>query len=822
MAEHLFELGSGWALWRQIFLRGSGFPMQQVLELASPAAAAAADRVLADEAEGRVFRSAVEKDIRAGIQAPEIEKPCRKLLRRLMKGQALNPSNDLLERFASIRDFVCWSESHKSILDEFARSYENDEIELARSLAEIADDARFKEAVLWQNATAAKVALPRVREADRKASAKQRMRWRLVASYLQRYCTKNDTIGFFGPHGWAEIVNDISSIRCEPGDELLSRRRVYFEFWAIDTLARKFSQDENLWFSVVPRRDPGSFLEGKMYCSSAGDVSELPDEFLATLEACDARRTVGEIAEHLVSSGKADSEDDVFEVLEALAEAELIHARFELPTSSHVPERALRALLQRAPEDAGQAALAELAELDEKRRNVEAAAGDPNALSDAFEELNRCFERLTNESSSRAAGETYAGRTLVYEDCIRGGDVKFGEELMRRLSQPLMPVLLSARWFCWEIAARYRVELRKIFDRLAAETGNAEVRFLRFQQEFVSLFPGPQVGGGIVDAVRLELQARWESILSFDPVARHVEIELEAIAGAARESFAAPGPGWPSARHHSPDILLSAKGPEALESGDFEAVLGEIHVGHNTVGTPDNAYEHLDPDSMARAREHDLPVGITPTWNQPIRVMLSSLSAKDFEYESGEGLSHRPREKVLSIGACFVFLKDDELYVRSREGGPEFHLMAFIDQHLIAESYSEFQMLGRRGDHTPRISVGGLVLQRETWRMDAADVAGTKQEDRVKAFLEIRRWAKELGLPRYIFVKTEAETKPFFVDLDSALLTSNFLRHAQTPGRISISEMLPDFDHAWLEDGEGQRYCSELRLCYLDPEEWRP
>jgi len=33
---------------------------------------------------------------------------------------------------------------------------------------------------------------------------------------------------------------------------------------------------------------------------------------------------------------------------------------------------------------------------------------------------------------------------------------------------------------------------------------------------------------------------------------------------------------------------------------------------------------------------------------------------------------------------------------------------------------------------------------------------------------------------------------------------------------ISLSEMLPDPDHLWLPDVEGQRYTSELRMVALD------
>ena len=38
-----------------------------------------------------------------------------------------------------------------------------------------------------------------------KRNSQQRQHEALVASYLQRYCAKNDSIGFFGPVGWSQI-----------------------------------------------------------------------------------------------------------------------------------------------------------------------------------------------------------------------------------------------------------------------------------------------------------------------------------------------------------------------------------------------------------------------------------------------------------------------------------------------------------------------------------------------------------------------------------------------------------------------------------------
>ncbi len=430
--------------------------------------------------------------------------------------------------------------------------------------------------------------------------------------------------------------------------------------------------------------------------------------------------------------------------------------------------------------------------------------------------LNECFEKLTGAASSRAGGQAYAGRTLVYEDCIRDVELELGEALVASVSTPMLLVLQSARWYCAEISQRFYAEFRRVYEELSAELGMAEVSLPQFMGPYLDVYET----SGIVASVKAELQRRWQRVLSIDAEQVRVQIHSEQLQDAVQNAFEAPGPGWPTARHHSPDVLFSAKSIDALKTMDFTAVLGEVHVGHSTVAVPDNADEHFEPEALVAAREADLPVCIAPTNNTPMRVMNYSISDRDYEVETGLGLSHRPREKVLSMGACFVFERDGELFVGSKEGGPEFHLLAFVEEHLVNVSFSDFELFGKQESHSPRVLFDNLVVQREAWRMNAEDIPGRTENDRATAFLELRRWARTMGLPRFIFVKTENENKPFFVDLDSAVLVANLLRHLQEPGRVAISEMLPDFDGAWLEDRDGQRYGCEMRFCYVDPEEW--
>ncbi len=255
-----------------------------------------------------------------------------------------------------------------------------------RCLARLAENRRFREALTWQNRDVLRNALDRV---DSAAGSTRRRRLETVASYWQRYCAKNDTIGFFGPLGWGTLADDGAAAVLEPGAELLAERVTHFEVWAIDALATALAQDPEVRRWIPPRRHPAS-PPGILDAAEA-----------ALFTACDGRPAfeVGPLG-----------------LIEKLTERGALVWAFLVPLGPH-PERDLRAQL----EGIGDAkvrdrCLDSLGRLEAARARVAAASGDPDALADALEDLDRTFESLVNVSAKRRAGEMYAGRTVCYED----------------------------------------------------------------------------------------------------------------------------------------------------------------------------------------------------------------------------------------------------------------------------------------------------------------------------------------------------------------------------------------------------------------------
>ena len=70
LPKHLLRLPGGpWAVWRWVALRGAGFPAAQVLKLASPECAAAADHLLQFEEEARETKHAALECINTLLDA---------------------------------------------------------------------------------------------------------------------------------------------------------------------------------------------------------------------------------------------------------------------------------------------------------------------------------------------------------------------------------------------------------------------------------------------------------------------------------------------------------------------------------------------------------------------------------------------------------------------------------------------------------------------------------------------------------------------------------------------------------------------------------
>jgi hypothetical protein len=314
-----------------------------------------------------------------------------------------------------------------------------------------------------------------------------------------------------------------------------------------------------------------------------------------------------------------------------------------------------------------------------------------------------------------------------------------------------------------------------------------------------------------------EHRRRWREVLALDPAARRETRTVEALRARVREAFGEAGPGWRSAWHAAPDLMIDAASDEAIRAGDYQLVLGELHLCNSLSSL--FVEQHPAPGELFALAERCatgtdvVPVFPKSEWSQRT---LPCLFPRGSQYYLS-GREPPPGGRALRMGDMVVERRDGVLEVVDRVSGQRFGLLDFMAVFLEHRCASIFDLvLG--GEHSPRLTVDGVVVARERWSVPTAGLGFAKLTDALGQWLEARKWQRGLGLPRFAFFKVENERKPCFVDFDSPLLVemmAKLVRRAQEDApesRVSFSEMLPDLGHLWLTDAAQRRYTSEFRI----------
>jgi hypothetical protein len=764
--------GAAWALWPQVVLRAPGFPADGVDRLVAPLAAAAADQLAA-----------------AGP----------------------DPGKE------------AWSSYRTAFAGEVAK--------VSSAIQELAVDPQFQRAVAWQNNRVLDDAIgPLLRNGGDPArrNHKHRDREDMVVNYWQRYCMKNDTIGFFGPVGWATLDPALRHTRLVPGPELVASSEVFFETWAIDRLAEAIAAEPGTAAWIAPRKRAFVRLDGQRACSPAVPPVALSSAEMAVLRRCDGIAPAHHIAAELAGTDpEIPAAEDVYAVITRLVQRRLATWKLELPVGPY-PERELRRFLDRVGDPAcAVRGKAMLDRLEAGRAEVRAAdRAGAAGLHAALRSLDSAFTETTGAAPSRNAGKAYGSRTLLYLDSRRDTELVLGADFVTALA-PIGLLLHSARWLTWQSRTELTGPFEDIVARLAAKLdGPVDLASFWFESMTVLHKSTPV----IVDRLAAEFQRRWAAILRCDLDRSRERREASDLWAPVTDAFDAPRSGWSGGRYCSPDVMICADSMEAIRRGDFELVVGELHLALATMRQYLFVTQHPSPQDLFDCLDTDNPVPrLLPVLPKegPGRLTARTSPAltrdADFLVALFDQAVDPARPRLLGAADLTIAPVPGGLAV-TVPGGPSFDVMDVFSE-IITNMLMDQMAIFPAVPHIPRVSIDRLVITRESWRFPADELSFTRERDEASRFLGARRWWSAHSLPRRVFVKSPNETKPFFVDFDSPALVSLLVRAARrlqaraTPGRepaIAFSEVLPDSDDLWLTDRAGRRYTSELRLVAVD------
>ncbi|WP_230689375.1 lantibiotic dehydratase [Catellatospora paridis] len=716
-------------------------------------------------------------------------------------------------------------------------------------LHDIAADPLFREAVTWQSLNAVEALDGLLRAGpDANRNSRHRPREILVTRYWQRYCAKNDTIGFFGPVCWASFTDGDVAARVEPGPDLVRARVVDLERRVLSAYADRLAADPRFgpWLPVT--RQPHLAVRGDELLEAGLPPRPLTPAQAALLGASDGTRSAHEVAALALADPRTGLRvaSDALLALAQLADQGLLRRGVELPLTVAAEAELRRRLAAIAHPALRDEALAGLARLLTARDGLADAAGDADAVRAALLRLQNEFVAVTGGDVLHRPGATYAGRGLAYEETLRDLDVSFGEPLLTMLADTLVPLLEAARWLTAAIAAAFTAALRELYDDAAADRPVA-------LGDIFDAALGVLFGQGPVADVLADFTSRWTRLLGLTGSSAPDELDrtgsgpitldpageldgtgsgpitldpAEVRAGVAR-LFGAAAPGWTAARLHSPDLHLCAPNAQTLADGDFTVVLGELHVSWLTCDSGTLTRFHPDPGALRAALHRDLgdrTLLLYPTDFPEFTARIAFTLDGPDDVRLGYTPAPVPDPaQVLPLAAVTVSPVDGELTGRAPDGRT-WPLLELFGPFLSSRAVNAFKVAAD-GAYTPRVSIGRLVVHRQTWRTTVADCAVDPElADEAARYLAVRRWRDRLGLPEQVFVRVGTEVKPVYVDFTSPAYVAAFVAMVRAASRtggsrtpLTVSEMLPGPEQAWVPDAAGRRYFSELRMAIRDP-----
>jgi hypothetical protein len=685
------------------------------------------------------------------------------------------------------------------------------------AVSRLLGEQRFLAALGWQNPEAMRNWIDRHARALAEGTPLRRSPKRdaMLARYAQRYCAKNDTIGFFGPVAWARFDEAQAGLH-QSGSGGIRSRSVHFETWAIEALAAAWHRDESVAPHLPVRINPAAWFDGGTLRRSWGTAEEVPRVAAAVLEAVRAGAALADVSGLAAATAGCPVPEAAAE-LRRLCDNGTVVVGFGVALNDS-PEAGLRQQVELIADGSVRGRLlAQLDELDLLRGKVRDATGDAATLHHALAELAGTFTSATGQRAGRSKADDLHGRTIVYEDCRRDTDVVIGSDHLDALRAPLGLVLATASWLARETGAAVADALMTQYARLRLRGNDVRLSELSFSvADVLSGAPGT-----VVHEVVGDFQARWAELLGTGTHgAGELTLPGDRLAALAGVLFPPGDPLWSGARYHSPDVMF------ARCDGRARWVLGELHVALNTVEGRVFHTQADDQDELAAAVTADMTTGrvvsllsntspdVSPRTYPPLTVHLPD---RYVYWSAAADRSAPPGAEVWPAAALTVVPDGDSLAVQAPGGAWRAPVLEVLGEYLTALVVNRFQIRAPAPE-LPRVLLGDMVLCRRSWRVPATDLpydAGRTADlaDRLR----------ERGIPRRFFVRTPLERKPFFVDVQAPLLLRNMSRALRWAsdlpagqGFVDVTEMSPDVDETWLTDREGDRYCSEFRLVAVD------
>ncbi|HXL96406.1 MAG TPA: hypothetical protein VN969_46450 [Streptosporangiaceae bacterium] len=600
--------------------------------------------------------------------------------------------------------------------------------------------------------------------------------YRRLALYLQRLAARNETHSYFGPIGYGHVDPAADGIAVD-GYAGAGSPGVFATYRLAAGLAEAIENSGAV--PPRPRRVPTARRAGSRLVTLRGQFP-LGHLGCRLWDLADGSRTSAEL-----TNGTGDPLAAAAVLSRLQAAGALVHAPMVDPRSEDpLADLELRLAGTQAGTGRWPEVIAEFRRL--LRRFATAPVPDRLQLLGQIEERYRA---LTGAEPRVGAGRMYADRTLLFEERPSTCSVRLGTELAETIRAGA-----GAALSLWAAASaqRHAVLRRHAAAVFASAFGEAgEVPFL----EVLRTLRRHPATGPVSTSVH-----RW-----MDERISHCAgpcLDLDAGAGGSVAGTAAPH------LFASIDLLLARTGPAP---DDVMVVIGEAHPMNLLSVFPTDYYARREMPQRCADRDAWLLGQITPPGTRLAQI-VGGRSAKIFAYpQAVVPVELRPRLPTAAATpvADLVVRRAGERLALC-DGLGELVLLPALTGGDETDPLTVFSLpavgttVFGTGPRLPRITVGGVVVQRRRWEVRLPDLPS--RLTRAERYGAVIRWWAEQGMPRRVFVRAGAEPKPVYIDAASPVL-AGCLMSLGTGQALTVTEMLPDVSQCWLAGPEGHHTC---------------
>ncbi|HLJ27406.1 MAG TPA: hypothetical protein VKY85_11905 [Candidatus Angelobacter sp.] len=769
-------------------MRMTGFPTELMGLLSSPSLAAAVDEA----------REAGENTSRLAGLLLTPGMTDRRLRRHIKKGHPIVVSEWPGTMAEELTVYENSRHACEQLIEQAGLIYQDELLRVRKHLYELARDDRFREVLLMSSAELERMTPPdSIPPVARSSQARQReLTW---TSYAQRLATKNETISFFGPCVWGEFdAHETGAAAIELDTPAVDRRIVYVERWTCEALAKLMSNDAEVQPLLPLRLADDALIEPhQATLLNNGCVVPLQSDEWEFLQCCkkSVQRT-------LSNSGMAES----------LLERKVLVRDIRLVVSLE-PFQELRQEVASWPGCSAQSRWMEHLRAIERARAAVENSFDLNSRREALALLQGAVLDC-GVGERRGMRFLYVSRLAVNEECRRNArKVVLGRPVMEQLQNDLAPWFGLWRDLAGLYATRMHAGILPIWEKLGAKPVPLPV-FLRACHE--QGLPLTVSGGARMwPEVEREVQQAWCDELGTryaGPEITLTEDQMKFVGKRFKftrlKAFDNP----------SPDVQLIATDEDALSDGRWTLLLAESHPDFSVW---ENCLSIWCPDLEAYAQEcrHGAQgtVAVVGAYPPYYSTVHTALSVYPYLHQwTFLGVQGPQGARTLRSAEGLVSMTADDVCLHDYDGR---FLGSLLHTWNVAVNTHRLDLRGIEG-HMPRLKVGRVIVQRESWVIQPSEeIRAAAETGGYAMFAALRELQATYGLPECVFVKPHSgqkftplykHEKPVFVDFRSPVLVEIFAKMIKNFRKFAVTEMLPRLEDCWLRDSQGH-YCCEFR-----------